>query len=89
MPATKVVTAHLPLALAKKVDKLAKQLDRPRGWVVKQALTEMIELEERRYQMTLEALEQSKAGKLIDHEKIEAWARSLGTDKPLPVPTAD
>ncbi|MSO97710.1 MAG: ribbon-helix-helix protein, CopG family [Rhodospirillaceae bacterium] len=83
---TKVVTAHLPLALAKKVDKLAKQLDRPRGWLVKQALTDLVELEERRYQMTLEGLADIDAGRLIDHEDIAAWAKSLGTDKPLPPP---
>jgi len=35
---TKVVTAHLPLRLAERVDEMAARLERSRGWIVKQAL---------------------------------------------------
>lgn len=38
-PATKVLTAHVPLPLAEKVDQMAVRLDRSRGWIVKQALS--------------------------------------------------
>jgi hypothetical protein len=31
---TKVLTAHVPLPLAQKIDNLAAQLDRPRAWIV-------------------------------------------------------
>jgi predicted transcriptional regulator len=34
---TKVLTARVPLALAAKVDALAACLERPGGWIVKQA----------------------------------------------------
>ncbi len=36
---TKVLTAHVPLPLAEKVDQIAARLERSRGWIVKQALT--------------------------------------------------
>ena len=36
---TKILTAHVPLPLAEKVDQLAARLERSRGWIVKQALT--------------------------------------------------
>lgn len=36
---TKVVTAHVPLGLAEKVDAMASRLKRSRGWVMKQAAT--------------------------------------------------
>ena len=36
---TKVLTAHVPLPLAEKVDQLANRLERSRGWVIKQALS--------------------------------------------------
>jgi predicted transcriptional regulator len=85
-PETRVLTAHVPAALAAKVDNLAEQLDRSRGWVVKQALTAWVELEERRRQLTLEALADVDAGRGVPHEEVTAWARSLGTDSPLPVP---
>nr|WP_217895238.1 hypothetical protein [Sphingomonas sp. CDS-1] len=34
--------------------------------------------------MTLEALEDVDAGRVIDHQGIQVWADSLGTDKSLP-----
>ena len=37
-PETKVLTAHVPLPLAKKVDQMAARLERSRGWIMKQAL---------------------------------------------------
>lgn len=36
--------------------------------------------------MTLEALEDLDAGLVIDHQAIQTWADSLGTEKPLPSP---
>lgn len=83
---TKVLTAHVPLPLAKKVDKLAERLERSRGWIVKQALGAWIEQEEERHRLTLEALADVDAGRVIDHQAVQAWADSLGTAKPLPPP---
>jgi predicted transcriptional regulator len=83
---TKVLTAHVPLPLAEKVDQLASRLERSRGWVVKQALTAWVEQEEERSRLTLEALADVEAGRVIDHQAVQAWAESLGTGDPLPVP---
>jgi len=75
---TKVLTAHVPLPLAEKVDQLAARLERSRGWVVKQALAAWIEQEEERRRLTLEALADVDAGRVIDHQAVQAWAESLG-----------
>jgi predicted transcriptional regulator len=83
---TKVLTAHVPIALARKVDALAAKLERPRGWVVKQALAAWVAQEEERHRMTLEALADVDAGRVIDHQAVQAWADSLGSKKPLPPP---
>ncbi|HVV93666.1 MAG TPA: ribbon-helix-helix domain-containing protein [Hyphomicrobiales bacterium] len=83
---TRVLTAHVPLPLAEKVDELAARLDRSRGWVVKQALTAWVAREEEEYRLTLEALANVDAGRVVDQAAVEAWANSLGTDKPLPLP---
>ena len=86
--ATRVLTTHVSLALADKVDEMASRLDRSRGWVMKQALAAWVDQEEERHQMTLEALADVDAGAVIDHRAIQAWADSLMTDKPLPPPVA-
>lgn len=83
---TKVLTAHVPLPLADKVDQMAARLDRSRGWIMKQALAAWIDQEEERNRLTQEALADVDAGLVIDHQSIQDWAESLGTDKPLPVP---
>jgi len=83
---TRVLTAHVPIALADKVDAMADRLERSRGWIVKQALSAWVDLEEERHRMTVEALDDVDAGRLIDHEAMLAWADSLATDEPLPPP---
>lgn len=83
---TKVLTAHVPLLLADKVDRLAARLDRSRGWIVKQALTAWVEQEDERSRMTGEALADVDAGRVIDHQAVQAWADSLSSAEPLPLP---
>ncbi|MBJ2244651.1 CopG family ribbon-helix-helix protein [Pseudomonas haemolytica] len=83
---TKVMTAHIPTALAQKVDQMAARMDRSRGWVVKQALADWVDQEEERSRLTLEAMADVDAGRVIDHQAVKAWADSLSTDSPLPVP---
>lgn len=83
---TKVLTAHVPLALAEKVELLAARLERSRGWVVKQALHAWVGQEEERSRLTREGMADVQAGRVIDHQAVQAWADSLGTDNPLPPP---
>ena len=75
--ATRVVTAHLPAELAKKLDGLADRLDRPRGWLVKEAVEAYIGLAEERRRETLEALREVTAGQIVEHDNVEAWAAGL------------
>lgn len=83
---TKVLTAHVPLPLAERVDQIAARLERSRGWIVKQALTAWIDQEEARSRFTREALDDVDAGRVIDHQAVQAWAASLSTANPLPAP---
>lgn len=83
---TRVLTAHVPVPLAEKVDQLAHRLERSRGWIMKQALSSWIVQEEERDRLTLEALADVDAGQVINHQAIQAWADSLGTDAPLSSP---
>lgn len=82
----RVITTHVPAPLAKKVDELAKRLDRSRGWIVKEALASWVAQEEERRQWTLDALAEVDAARLVDHEAVRAWAATLGAETPLPLP---
>ena len=83
---TKVLTAHVPLSMADKIDQMAAQLERSRGWIMKQALAAWIAQAEDRDRLTQEALADVDEGRVIDHQAVQAWADSLGTDQQLPVP---
>mgnify|MGYP001112076912 CR=1 FL=1 len=83
---TRVLTAHVPVSLAEKVDQAADRLERSRGWIMKQALASWVAQEEERDRMTREALVDVDAGRIIDHQAVQAWADSLSTEEPLPRP---
>ena len=73
--------------MADKVDQMAARLERSRGWVIKQALSAWhCAQEEERNRLTLDALDDVTSGQVIDHQAVQAWADSLSTDNPLPVP---
>ena len=76
---TKVLTAHVPLPLAKKIDDLAARLDRPRAWIIKQALAAWVGEEEERHRLTMEGMADVTAGRVVDQTDVEAWAASLAT----------
>jgi predicted transcriptional regulator len=83
---TRVITAHVQLQLAKKVDQLAERVGRSKDWIIKQALAAWIDQEDERSRLTREALADVGAGRVIDHQAVQAWAGSLSTENPLPVP---
>ena len=71
---TRVLTAHVPLPLAKKVDQMASRLERSRGWIMKQALSAWIAQEEEYNRLTQEALADVDAGKVVAPQAVMAWA---------------
>jgi len=83
---TRVITAHVPISLAEKVEAMAERLDRSRGWIMKQALAAWVDQEEERHRLTLLALADVDAGRVIDAAAVTAWADSLATETPLPPP---
>lgn len=86
---TKTFTAHVPAELAAQVDALAQRWDRPRGWVLNRALADLVEQETERDRLTHAGLESARAGRVVAHERVRAWVKSLGTDKPLPLPQSN
>lgn len=78
---SRVVTAHIPDQLARKLDSLAERLERPRGWVVKEAIEGYLALDEERHRQTLAALAEVDAGATIDHAEVRAWAGGLASHR--------
>ncbi len=85
---SRTITAHVPRQLAERLDALAEQLERPRGWVVKRALLLFIERETEKDRLTRDGLAAIDAGRVVAHEDVKAWAASLGSKRTLRRPGA-
>ncbi|EAT5870064.1 ribbon-helix-helix protein, CopG family [Salmonella enterica] len=83
---TRVLTAHIPLQMADRVDEMAERLERSRGWIMRQALSAWLAQEDERDRLTREALAEVETGQVIDHQSVQGWAESLDTEQPLPEP---
>ena len=68
----RVVTAKLPDALAKHMDVVADRTGRSRSWIVRQAIAEWLAEEQRRYELTVEALKSIDEERTIPHEEVLA-----------------
>ena len=60
---------------------MASRLERPRGWIMKQALSAWIDQEEECNRLTREAMADVDAGHVIAHQAVQTWADGLATDK--------
>ena len=67
----RVVTAKLPDDLVSRMDEVADRIDRSKSWIVRQALTEWLAEEQRRYELTLEALKSVDEGRTFTQEEVE------------------
>ena len=54
------------------MDEIADRIDRSKSWIVRQAVAEWLAEEQRRHELTLEALKDVEEGRTIPHEEVLA-----------------
>lgn len=67
----RVVTANLPGELVSRMDEVAHRIDRSKSWIVREAVTEWLAEEQRRHELTLEALRSVDEGRTFTQEEVE------------------
>ncbi|MGN6848649.1 MAG: CopG family ribbon-helix-helix protein [Sphingomicrobium sp.] len=77
----RVVTAKLPDDLVSRLDEIADRIDRSKSWIVRQAVAEWLAEEQRRHELTLEALEDVDEGRVLTQEELETWAEEQKRQK--------
>ena len=70
----RVITAKLPDDLVSQLDEVSDRIDRSKSWIVRQAVSEWLAEEQRRYDLTMEALKDVDEGRVIGHEDLKEWA---------------
>lgn len=84
-----VTSVRIEDDLEQALEILAHDMRRPKGWLINEALREYLrrrELDNQRWQDTLEALEDIRMGRTVDGDKVHAWLESWGTDNESPSP---
>lgn len=66
----RVVTAKLPADLAQRLDEIGARMERTKSWIIREAVAEWVAEEERRHELTIEALRGVDQGQTIDHEDV-------------------
>lgn len=81
------LSTRIPHKVKAGLSALAEMTDRPIAWHVNQALSQYVELNRWQVEAIRQGMASLKAGRLIKHEDVVAWAESLGTEHELPMPT--
>ena len=69
----RVVTAKLPDDLVSRMDEVADRMERSKSWIVREAVTQWLAEEQRRYELTLESIKDFEEGRMISQDELEEW----------------
>ncbi len=86
MSKTAPVSVRLEPALNDKVTSIAAALDRPRSWVIEQAVRDFVAVQQWQLAAIDEGIRAADAGRLVAHEDVVAWVQSWGQPDELPMP---
>jgi predicted transcriptional regulator len=89
MTKTAPVSIRLDTDLSDQVTSIAAALDRPKSWVIEQAVRDFVAVQEWQLAAIDEGIKEADAGKLIPHADVVAWVRSWGQPDELPMPKCD
>jgi predicted transcriptional regulator len=72
--------------LDREVAKIAKALNRPKSWVIEQAVKDFVVVQEWHLAAIEEGIRDADAGRAVPHDDVAAWVRSWGKPDELPLP---
>jgi predicted transcriptional regulator len=83
---TQPLSIRLEPALNDQVTAIADALDRPKSWVIEQAVKDYVAIQQWQIAAIEEGIAAADAGNLVEHEDVVAWVRSWGQPDELPQP---
>jgi predicted transcriptional regulator len=86
MSKTAPVSVRLEAALNDQVNAIAAALDRPKSWVIEQAVRDFVALQEWQLTAIDDGVKAADEGRVAPHEDVAAWVRSWGKPDELPMP---
>ncbi|WP_029604400.1 CopG family ribbon-helix-helix protein [Kozakia baliensis] len=80
------VSVQMPAELVEAMDRYGEAIERPRSWVMREAVSAYLAREDEKNRATRRALADIDAGRVVGHDAVRQWAASLDSDTPLPLP---
>ena len=73
-----VTTVRLDPETRAQLDKMAEQIDRPRAWIIKEAVAQYLERETWYLAEVQKGIDDAEAGRVISHEEMAARLKAKG-----------
>ena len=89
MSKTLPVSVRLAPELNKQVTDIAHALDRPKSWVIEQAIKDFVAVQAWHLAAIEEGLRDADAGRVVSHDNVAAWVRSWRQPDELPMPECE
>jgi predicted transcriptional regulator len=86
MSKTAPVSVRLEAALNEQVAAIAVALDRPKSWVIEQAVRDFVAVQQWQLAAIEEGIRAADEGRVVAHDDVVAWVRSWGESHELPMP---
>ena len=86
MSKTAPVSVRLEESLNQEVAAIAAALDRPKSWVIEQAVKDFVATQQWQLAASGEGIKAADEGRVAAHEDVAAWVESWGRPDELPMP---
>jgi predicted transcriptional regulator len=83
---TTPVSVRLEAVLNEQVTAIAAALDRPKSWVIEQAVRDFVATQEWQLAAIDEGIKAADEGRVAAHDDVVAWVRSWGGPDEAPMP---
>ncbi|GAB4278119.1 MAG: hypothetical protein Kow0092_33910 [Deferrisomatales bacterium] len=77
----KATSVRLDDAVLERLDRLAREMSRPRSWVISQAIERYLDYEEWFLEAVQEGVRAADAGRRIPHAAVRRWVEGWGTEE--------
>ncbi|HME23365.1 MAG TPA: CopG family ribbon-helix-helix protein [Acetobacteraceae bacterium] len=86
MSKTAPVSVRLDSGLNDRLTAIAATLDRPKSWVIEQAVQDFVAVQEWQLAAIDEGIRAADEGRVVAHEDVVAWVQSWGRPDEQPMP---
>jgi RHH-type rel operon transcriptional repressor/antitoxin RelB len=86
MSESTTVTVRLDKSVKKRLEAAAARVRRSKSFVAAEAIEEYLAIQDWQIAAIKKGIDEADRGATVPHERVKAWAKSLGTRRELPRP---